>query len=122
MQLESPMRAVLARIRRMVSPGGTLVRVVQLPSTAIPQITPSPFASIDTLSLVMRLVPPETLRRLAAAHGFRETVAQTVVAAGGNECRAQDFLAGLSRGPIGTPVVLPCRPPTRRENDHAHDA
>ena len=78
----------------MVSPGGTLVTVVQLPSTAIPQITPSPLASIHTLSSVMRLVPPETLRRLAAAHGFRETVAQTVVAAGGKEFRAQECLVG----------------------------
>lgn len=82
--------AVLAKIRAMLCPGGTLLTVVQLPSTAIPEITPSQFASLSALSSVMRLVPPELLRQLAAAHGYCETEAQTV-AAGGKEFRVQAF-------------------------------
>ena len=82
--------AVLAKIRAMLCPGGTLLTVVQLPSTAIPEITPSQFASLSALSSVMRLVPPELLRQLAAAHGYNETEAQTV-AAGGKEFRVQAF-------------------------------
>lgn len=83
--------AVLAKIRAMLCPGGTLLTVVQLPSTAIPEITPSQFASLSALSSVMRLVPPKLLRQLAAAHGYCETEAQTVEAAGGKEFRVQAF-------------------------------
>jgi ubiquinone/menaquinone biosynthesis C-methylase UbiE len=83
--------AVLAKIRAMLCPGGTLLTVVQLPSTAIPEITPSQFASLSALSSVMRLVPPELLRQLAAAHGYCETEAQTVATAGGKEFRVQAF-------------------------------
>ncbi len=81
--------AVLAKIRAMLWPGGTLLTVVQLPSTAIPEITPSPFASLGALASVMRLLPPKLLRQLAAAHGYCETEAQTVEAAGGKEFRVQ---------------------------------
>lgn len=83
--------AVLAKIRAMLWPGGTLLTVVQLPSTAIPEITPSSFASLSALSSVMRLVPPTLIRQLATAHGYREIEAQTVVAAGGKEFRVQAF-------------------------------
>jgi hypothetical protein len=59
--------AVLARIRAMLCPGGTLLTVVQLPSTRIAEITPSQFASLGALAPVMRLVPPKLLMQLAAA-------------------------------------------------------
>ena len=45
--------AVLAKIRAMLCPGGTLLTVVQLPSTAISEITPSQFASLGALSSVI---------------------------------------------------------------------
>jgi catechol 2,3-dioxygenase-like lactoylglutathione lyase family enzyme len=45
-----------------------------------PEVTPSPFASLGALSSVMRLVPPDLLRRLAAARGYSETGAQSVEA------------------------------------------
>src|ERR1017187_10517833 len=83
--------AVLARIRAMLCPGGTLLTVVQLPRTGIAEITPSPFASLGALAPLMRLVPPALLRQLAAAHGYRETEAQTVEAAGGKAFRVQAF-------------------------------
>jgi len=82
---------VLARIRPMLCPGGTLLTVVQLPSTAIPEITPSPFGSLSALSSVMRLVAPDLLRQYAMAHGYCETEAQTVEAAGGKTFRVQAF-------------------------------
>ncbi len=83
--------AVLAKTRAMLCPGGTLLTVVQLPSSAIPEITPSQFASLGALSSVMRLLPPTLLRQLAAAHGYCETEAQTVEAADGKEFRIQAF-------------------------------
>jgi ubiquinone/menaquinone biosynthesis C-methylase UbiE len=83
--------AALGRIRSMLLPGGRLVTVVQLPSATLPEVTPSPFASLGALSPVMRLVPPEVLRRLAAARGFQATDAQKVMAAGGKQFLVQAF-------------------------------
>jgi SAM-dependent methyltransferase len=83
--------AVLRNIRQMLRPGGTLLAVLQLPSSAIPEITPSPFASLCALSSVMRLVPPGLLKQLAAAHGYSETEARTVEATGGKEFEVQTF-------------------------------
>ncbi len=82
---------VLAKIQAMLCPGGMLLTVVQLPSATISEITPSQFASLGALSSVMRLVPPKLLRQLAAAHGYHETEAQTLKAAGGKEFQVQAF-------------------------------
>lgn len=82
---------VLAKIRGMLRPGGTLLTVVQLPSTTIAEITPSPFASLGALSSVMHLVPPKLLSQLAAAHGYHEIEAQTLAAANGKEFQIQSF-------------------------------
>lgn len=83
--------AVLAKIQAMLCPGGMLLTVVQLPSAMISEISPSQFASLGPLSSVMRLVPPKLLRQLAAAHGYHETEAQTLKAAGGKEFQVQAF-------------------------------
>ena len=82
---------VLAKIRVMLCPGGILLTVVQLPSAAIAQITPSPFSSLGALSSVMRLVPPRRLGQLAEALGYHETETQTLEAAGGKEFQVQAF-------------------------------
>ncbi|MBK7702223.1 MAG: class I SAM-dependent methyltransferase [bacterium] len=84
-------QTVLARIRDMLRPGGTLVTVVQLPSAVIAEITPSPYASLQALAPVMRLVPPELLGRLAEEHGFREAWARTVSATYHKSFRVQAF-------------------------------
>jgi len=83
--------AVLAKIRAMLCPAGTLVTLVQLPNTAIPEITPSPFTSLSALSSVMRLLSPERLGQLAVAQGYYESEAQTVMASGGKEFQVQAF-------------------------------
>ncbi len=85
---------VLGRIRSMLEPGGVLRTVVQLPSTALPKISPSPYGSLVALAPLMRLAPPELLTRHAAAHGYLETDARTVDAAGGKSFRVLDFRAG----------------------------
>jgi ubiquinone/menaquinone biosynthesis C-methylase UbiE len=81
----------LANVRGMIVPGGALIAVVQLPSAAIPEITPSPVRSLEALSSVMHLVPPEILARRAAEQGYRETESRTVAATGGKEFRVQTF-------------------------------
>jgi methyltransferase family protein len=83
--------ATLGNIALMLRPEGTLLTVVQLPSAAIPEVTPSPYAGLGALSPWMKLVPPAYLARLAEGHGFRETEARTVRAGGGKEFRVQAF-------------------------------
>jgi len=83
--------AVLARIRPMLRPDGSLLTVLQLPTAAIPEVTPSPFPSLGALASVMRLVPPELVRHSAAAHGYREIDAQIVAAAGGKRFQVLAF-------------------------------
>jgi hypothetical protein len=75
----------------MLLPEGFLLTALQLPIATIPEVTPSPFPSLDALSSVMRLVPPELLRHLAAAHGYRETDSEIVVAAGGKQFHVLAF-------------------------------
>jgi hypothetical protein len=83
--------AVLAKIQEMLCLGGMLLTVVQLPSATISEISPSQFASLSALVSVMRFVPPKLLSQLAAAHGYHETEAQTLKAAGGKEFQVQAF-------------------------------
>jgi|SRR5271157_1567173 len=82
---------VLAKILSMLHPNGTLLTVVQMPTAAIPEITPSPFTSLCALASVMRLMPPDLLRQLAAARGYRETAARTVDTAGAKRFQVQAF-------------------------------
>jgi hypothetical protein len=81
----------LARIRSLLCKNGILVTVVQLPHAAIPEVTPSPYASLGALSSVMHLVPPELLKHLAADRGYQEIDAQTVSSAGGKQFQVQTF-------------------------------
>jgi len=88
---------VLAKIRSILRPDGTLLTVVQLPSTTIAEITPSRYASLGALSSAMRLVPPSLLGQLAAAHGYHEIDAQTLKVAGGKEFQVQAFRLATPR-------------------------
>ncbi len=82
---------VLARIRSMLNVRGRLVTVVQLPNAEIPEVTPTPFTSLQALSPVMHLVPPELLERLAVAHGYEQIGTRAVESAGGKMFQIQTF-------------------------------
>jgi drug/metabolite transporter (DMT)-like permease len=64
--------AALMRIASLVARGGILGTVLQLPSAAMPAVTPSPFQSLERLAPVIRLVRPEQLRAAAEPIGFSE--------------------------------------------------
>jgi SAM-dependent methyltransferase len=84
-------KACLKNIRELLKPHGIIVAVVQLPSDSIPEVTPSPFISLGTLSSLMRLVPPDEFRRLVKFSGFREIESRTVKADGGKCFEVLDF-------------------------------
>ncbi|MCO6439130.1 MAG: class I SAM-dependent methyltransferase [Phycisphaerae bacterium] len=84
-------REVLDRIRVMLRPGGVLVTVLQLPNDDIPEVTPSPFKSLEALDSIMRLVPPEALKQMAEQLGYRETDAHSIATTGGKQMMVQTF-------------------------------
>lgn len=81
----------LERIHAMLRPDGVLVAVVQLAADAVPEVTPSPYASLSALAPVMRLLPPDRLGDLARAAGFAETSRRTLPTAGGKQLHEQVF-------------------------------
>jgi hypothetical protein len=83
--------AVLARLSRLVVPGGVLGTVVQLPDPSVPVVTPSPYTSLRALSERLRLVPPDQLRAWALRVGFCERARRELTAAGGRRFCAQVF-------------------------------
>lgn len=85
--------AVLASVRRLLNSRGLLTTVVQLPSVDGPTVTPSPFASLQSLSPCLRLLSPETLRDRAAVHGLSEVECERVASPGGKSFQVQTFAA-----------------------------
>jgi Methyltransferase domain len=83
--------SVLRKTASMLLLNGVLLTVVQLPSATIPEVTPSPFVSLQRLAPVMRLVSPELLTQFAVKNGYREIATRTVQAAGGKEFRVQAY-------------------------------
>ncbi len=82
---------VLTRICSMLTKRGRLVTVVQLLNADIPEVTPTPFTSLQALSPVMHLVPPELLERSAARQGYEQTGTRVVESTGGKKFQVQTF-------------------------------
>lgn len=100
--------AVFGQARRMLCLGGVIVTVVQLPSDTIPEVTPSPFTSLEALSSIMRMIPPEAVSQAASDCGFRGRATHTTYPAGGKQFGVQAFAldAGIrvSRPAGGAPA------------------
>jgi SAM-dependent methyltransferase len=80
-------------MRRHCQPAGILVVVLQLPSTEIAHITPSPYVSLRELEPIFRFVSPTELGRLAAEAGFQTMGSRIVTASGGKSFSLQEFRA-----------------------------
>lgn len=75
----------------MLTAGGKLVTVLQLPSAIHAQVSPSPFSSVQPLGKVMHLVPPSDLQKVAEAQGYVQLESRTVASAGGKQFQVQVF-------------------------------
>ena len=71
--------------------GGVLAVLLQLAHSAIAEVTPSPFTSLEKLNPIMRLVAPTELRERAAAAGFRHLQTRTLRASGGKSFSLEQF-------------------------------
>jgi len=81
---------LLPRIAGWLAPGGVLSVVVQLPGGDA-AISATGFASLQTLTGLMALVPPDRLRALAAGAGLGETSSRDVPLARGKAFWAATF-------------------------------
>ncbi|HET6348663.1 MAG TPA: class I SAM-dependent methyltransferase [Candidatus Krumholzibacteria bacterium] len=87
-------RRVLKRLHALLIPGGMLATVVQLPGSV--PVTPSPFASLETLTPVMHLVDPVVLEETARASGYRGIERRREQSGGGKQFEVQVFLAEVA--------------------------
>jgi SAM-dependent methyltransferase len=83
--------SVVARMPSMLTARGHMVTVLQLPAVGHRQVSPSPFASVQVVGEVMRLVPPARLKNLAEAHGCIQLESRNVASRGGKQFHVQAF-------------------------------
>ena len=82
---------VIGRMPGMLAAGGRWVTVLQLPGAGLPQISRSPYSSLQALAGALRLVPPARVRSAAAARGYVERESHQVVSGGGKPFQVQVF-------------------------------
>jgi trans-aconitate methyltransferase len=82
---------VLDKVRAWLRRGGALVAVLQMPSDAVADVTPSPYTSLERLAPAMRLLAPQELAALAAVRGYRLLGADVTTAAGGKRFAVLTF-------------------------------
>ncbi len=62
---------LMNRLKKLLTPGGLLATVVQLPSATVAEISPSPYlASLERLSKIMHLTTPDELSKCAKQAGL----------------------------------------------------
>ena len=82
----------------MVAAGGSLSVVLQMPSAQSPEVSASPYPSVQTLSGGFHLVDPAHLRGALAGHGFRQAWETRRPLPGG-----KTFWMGIFEGPGKAP-------------------
>lgn len=82
-----------SHLHRLLSPGGTLVTVIQLSNAAIPAVTLSPYSSLNALEALMQFFAPKDLRALAERNGLRQISSATRQTQPGKQFQIQVFQA-----------------------------
>ena len=82
---------VMSKMAALVTAGGVLGTVVQLPNADIPEVTPSPYKCLEALTPHFRVVTPDMLRARAQRVGFSEFSRRELASAGGKKFCAQVF-------------------------------
>ena len=85
---------VIEKIARWLAPKGVLVAVLQLPCESIPEISPSPFRSLEKLSSIMKLVGPDDVAEKAGSRGLELVESRTRRLSSGKEFFEMIFRAG----------------------------
>jgi len=82
---------VLGRVRSLLVPPGILGTVIQLPGAHANLVTPSSFASLQSLESCMRLVSPTDLTDMAAAAGYKQIGGRRLESGGRKQFQLQVF-------------------------------
>jgi trans-aconitate methyltransferase len=87
----------LANLTARLRPGGILAVLVQLPAAGKAPVTMTPFASLTTLSAIMRLTPPEEVIGAARGTGLSLTAMQRIEPGTGKRFQLLQFVCAASR-------------------------
>jgi trans-aconitate methyltransferase len=83
---------LVPRVASTLKPGGVLSVVLQLPSATSPAVTPTTFASLQSLESLFRFVEPETLVAAARAAGLTMSSRRTEWLPGGKAFEVLRFV------------------------------
>lgn len=83
----------MSALRLHCKPGGILAVLVQLPHKDLPQVSPSPYASLRSLEPAMHLVSAADLHGSATVAGFTLQSSKTVESAGGKVFMVATYVA-----------------------------
>ena len=81
----------LRNLRALCLPSGLLVAVLQLPKEGVENVSPSPFVRLKELGSIMRLVPPDDLRKVAVGLGFERLSEKLITLESGKQFSVQVF-------------------------------
>ena len=81
----------LKNLRGICLPNGILAALLQLPKEGAASVSPSPFVTLEELSSIMRLVPPEVFRGAAEALGFGLLSQKLITLESGKQFSLQTF-------------------------------
>ena len=87
-------RAFVEYLPRLLSPQGVFVVVLQRPSAALPEVSPSPFVSLQRLEEVFRFVEPAALRAALVGRGFAGCAEKVMCLESGKEFYQGEFRRG----------------------------
>jgi hypothetical protein len=65
-----PVEPFCAYLASLLTVGGHFAALLQLPSPTLPEVSPSPFSSLNRLESAFSFVPPASLQDSLSAHGF----------------------------------------------------
>jgi SAM-dependent methyltransferase len=88
-----PLSPALRFVRDALRPGGVFGCVVQLPCASVPEVTPSPYASLTALTPHMSLVDPGALTNTARESGLGLVSSRTLEMPNGKSLLALDYRA-----------------------------
>jgi trans-aconitate methyltransferase len=88
----------MGNLRRLCTPGGTLVVILQAPSSDMEAVSASPYKSIQLLAPMLRPLDQEYVHQEAAAAGFLPASSRIVELRSGKRFVVLSFVAGVRSG------------------------
>lgn len=91
---------LMKRLKKLLVPGGLLATVIQLPSSSVAEISPSPYmASLERLGEIMHLTPPDKLLKYAVQAGLTQELTRQIDLPSGKSFVLQTFRNPKTSGP-----------------------